>query len=224
MAGRRRLVPSPAMGVALFAVVLALGGQSAYAAATNFLLNTTNTSSSTTTLSASKVAGTGLKLTNKNSNATATALGLSVASGHPPFTVNSSTRVANLNADKLDGLDSSMLESHILFQASAAGALNGSFVSHGGPVLITVNGSGYSTSGGEFIGYDISIDGGTAILACRVFTNEANSHKACVPQAVGGLSGKTLSAGQHSFTIQKDANTAADQLDTITVSILEFTQ
>jgi hypothetical protein len=35
------------------------------------------------------------------------ALGLTVNSGKSPFTVNSSTKVANLNADKLDGLDSS---------------------------------------------------------------------------------------------------------------------
>ena len=29
-----------------------------------------------------------------------------MASGHAPFTVNSGTKVANLNADKLDGIDS----------------------------------------------------------------------------------------------------------------------
>jgi hypothetical protein len=35
------------------------------------------------------------------------ALGLTVNSGKSPFTVNSSTKVTNLNADRLDGLDSS---------------------------------------------------------------------------------------------------------------------
>ena len=35
------------------------------------------------------------------------ALGLTVNSGKSPFTVNSATKVANLNADKLDGLDQS---------------------------------------------------------------------------------------------------------------------
>ncbi len=34
------------------------------------------------------------------------ALRLNVASGHPPFTVNSATRVPSLNADLLDGRDS----------------------------------------------------------------------------------------------------------------------
>jgi hypothetical protein len=35
------------------------------------------------------------------------ALGLSVAAGHAPFTVDSATKVTNLNADRLDGLDQS---------------------------------------------------------------------------------------------------------------------
>ena len=51
----------------------------------------------------------GLQVTNNSTGAGATALGLNVASGHPPFAVNSGTKVANLNADKLDGLDSSGL-------------------------------------------------------------------------------------------------------------------
>jgi hypothetical protein len=41
------------------------------------------------------------------------ALGLSVAAGHAPMTVNSATKVANLNADKLDGLDSSQLQTKL---------------------------------------------------------------------------------------------------------------
>jgi hypothetical protein len=39
------------------------------------------------------------------------ALGLTVNSGKAPFTVNSPTKVSNLNADKLDGLDSSSFTS-----------------------------------------------------------------------------------------------------------------
>ena len=41
------------------------------------------------------------------------ALGLSVAAGHAPLTVNSATKVANLNADRLDGLDSSQLQTKL---------------------------------------------------------------------------------------------------------------
>jgi hypothetical protein len=48
-----------------------------------------------------------LKIRNPNVTAGATALGLNVAPGHAPFTVNSAAKVANLNADRLDGIDSS---------------------------------------------------------------------------------------------------------------------
>ena len=48
-----------------------------------------------------------LQITNTGSGS---ALGLKVGPGHPPMTVNSSVKVANLNADKLDGLTSSSLQ------------------------------------------------------------------------------------------------------------------
>lgn len=40
-------------------------------------------------------------------NGSGPALGLSVKPGHPPFTVNSTVKVSGLNADSLDGIDSS---------------------------------------------------------------------------------------------------------------------
>jgi hypothetical protein len=48
-----------------------------------------------------------LQITNTGSGS---ALGLKVGPGHAPMTVNSSVKVANLNADKLDGLTSSRLQ------------------------------------------------------------------------------------------------------------------
>lgn len=47
-----------------------------------------------------------LTLNNKSSTANATPLSLLAASGHAPFTVNTQTRVTNLNADQLDGRSS----------------------------------------------------------------------------------------------------------------------
>jgi hypothetical protein len=88
--------------VALF---IALGGTTYAATGGNFILGNPNSASSTTSLSA-PVAGKALQVTNTSTGAGATGLGLNVASGHPPFTVNSGTKVANLNADKLDGVDS----------------------------------------------------------------------------------------------------------------------
>jgi hypothetical protein len=94
------------MAVALFGVFLAVGGGPAYAAAANFLLNVSNTSTAQTTLNGSAVAGKALQITNTNTGAAATALGLTVAAGHAPFTVSSQVKVAKLNADFLDGKDS----------------------------------------------------------------------------------------------------------------------
>ncbi|MGN6380873.1 MAG: hypothetical protein ACTHNU_18115 [Gaiellales bacterium] len=106
MSRPRRFVPSPAMAVAMLALVAALGGQTAYGAAANFLLNVTNTSTAQTTLNGSAIAGKALQITNTNTTTGATALGLNVAAGHAPFTVTSNTKVAKLNADLLDGKDS----------------------------------------------------------------------------------------------------------------------
>ena len=47
-----------------------------------------------------------LQLINNNGGTDDTALSLGVQSGEPPMRVNSSEKVAKLNADKLDGLDS----------------------------------------------------------------------------------------------------------------------
>jgi len=89
----------------LAALFVALGGTTYAATGGNFLLGKPNTASATTSLTA-PVAGKGLQVTNASTHVGATALGLNVASGHAPFTVNSGGKVVNLNADKLDGLDS----------------------------------------------------------------------------------------------------------------------
>jgi hypothetical protein len=56
---------------------------------------------------AAGVDGPMVRLTNNNGGTDDTALELGVQSGEPPMKVNSSTKVANLNADQLDGKDSS---------------------------------------------------------------------------------------------------------------------
>jgi hypothetical protein len=105
---RSRFRPSPAMIVACIALLVALGGTTYAATGGNFILGKSNTASSKSTLSA-PIADKALTVTNNSAKAGATALGLNVANGHPPFRVNSGTKVANLNADKLDGVDLSQL-------------------------------------------------------------------------------------------------------------------
>jgi hypothetical protein len=94
--------------VGYIALFVALGGTSYAATGGNFILGKPNAAGTQTSLSASPVfAGKTLQVTNTSTDAPATALGLSVGSGRPPFTVNSGTKVAKLNADLLDGADSS---------------------------------------------------------------------------------------------------------------------
>jgi hypothetical protein len=69
-----------------------------------------NVATATTTLGGSLgVNGPMLRLVNNNAGANDTALDLRVQAGEAPLRVNSNTRVNNLNADLLDGLDSSQL-------------------------------------------------------------------------------------------------------------------
>jgi hypothetical protein len=97
--------PSPAMIVALLSLFVALGGAGMAATGGNFILGKTNSAMSTTSLSA-PLGGKALQVSNASTTAGASTLGLNVASGHAPFTVNSAVKVANLNAAKLDGIDS----------------------------------------------------------------------------------------------------------------------
>jgi hypothetical protein len=94
------------MVVALIALFVALGATTYAATGGNFILGQSNSAGNTTSLSAPLAGKKALQLTNTSTGAGATALGLNVAIGHTPFTVNSGTKVANLNADKLDSLDS----------------------------------------------------------------------------------------------------------------------
>jgi hypothetical protein len=98
--------PSPATLIATVALFVALGGVGIAADGQNLILGKPDNSATHKTGLSTPVNDKALQLTNTNTGTSATALGLTVASGHAPFTVNSQTRVANLNADKLDGIDS----------------------------------------------------------------------------------------------------------------------
>jgi hypothetical protein len=71
-----------------------------------FQLGQTNTVNAVTKL-VGTVAGPSLQVDNNSADAGATALDLKVEPGKAPMRVDSDTKVANLNADKIDGKDSS---------------------------------------------------------------------------------------------------------------------
>jgi hypothetical protein len=149
--------PSPSMIVALLALFVALGGVGVAATGDNFILGQANSADQTTGLGVStlpssstcpspcpalKVADSstaanagGLLVSTKGAGAPAAQIvnngsGPAVrmfVNGGAPFTVNSATKVGNLNADKLDGLDSTgFLRSNSPF--SITGSTGGSGV------------------------------------------------------------------------------------------------
>jgi hypothetical protein len=90
---------------ALLALFVALGGTTYAATGGTFILGQPNTATSPTGLTSTN-AGNALNITQQSTAAGTTALGLNVPAYHAPFTVNSGIKVTNLNADKLDGKDS----------------------------------------------------------------------------------------------------------------------
>lgn len=98
--------PTPAMGVALLALFVAMSGTAVAAAGAALVLGHSNFAGPSQTGLASYARGRTLNLTNTSTGAGATALGLNVSASRPPMIVNSSVKVSKLNADKLDGLDS----------------------------------------------------------------------------------------------------------------------
>jgi hypothetical protein len=120
---RWRTTPGTVMGgLALF---ISLSGVAYAATGGNFILGQSNNATTQTKLTANVAART-LQLENGSTGAGASALGLTVASGKAPLTVNSNTRVANLNADLLDGRSSTafLLKGvHVSADASAAGGV-----------------------------------------------------------------------------------------------------
>ena len=117
------------------AVILALvvGAATAALGATggNFILGQPNSAGATTKLT-SAVAGPALELVNNGTSAAATALRLSVPAGKAPMKVSSGAgKATNLDADKLDGRDSSELEPRGYAQ-----------VDHNGPAIVAGSSKG----------------------------------------------------------------------------------
>jgi hypothetical protein len=96
------------MAVALLALFVALSGTAIAATNGNFILGQPNSATTQTGLTAN-LPGKALQVTNTSTGTGATPLGLTAATGHAPFTVTSTTKVMNLNADQLDGIDSTGL-------------------------------------------------------------------------------------------------------------------
>lgn len=94
----------------ILALVVGLASTALGANGGIFKLGQTNVATLITRLAGTQgVNGAMFEVQNNNSGTDDTALSLKVQSGEPPMTVDSPTKVPNLNADRLDGLDSNNL-------------------------------------------------------------------------------------------------------------------
>src|SRR5215218_11015193 len=97
------------MGLALMLALLFGMASTAFGAnGGNFILGSlNNTATAITKLTGTIGGGPALRVSNPSTATGSTALDLQVATGKAPMKVNSSTKVTNLNADAVDGKDSS---------------------------------------------------------------------------------------------------------------------
>lgn len=96
-----RLRPSASLVVSLTALFVALSGWGYAATGGNLILGQANKADKTTRLTSRAQHGPTLALKNTGGQAAAS---FSVKAGVAPFSVGSTTRVAKLNADSLDGV------------------------------------------------------------------------------------------------------------------------
>jgi hypothetical protein len=113
--------PSPSLVISCLALFIALGSVGYAATGGNFILGQGNSAANTTGLSSSVATGPTLNVANGGGKSAAR---FATSAGVAPFGVTSDTRVLNLNADKLDGIDS---PGFVQDADSAGGDLSGPF-------------------------------------------------------------------------------------------------
>ena len=149
--------------------------------------------------------------------------GFFVDAGVKPFTVNSQTRVGNLNADLLDGLDSTALQRRVTGTCAAGSAVR--VVNSNGSVVCeaVVKGSAWSLTGNagtspgiDFLGttdrtaLELKVDGARAL---RLEPGYDSDGEEVVANVIGGYSGNYVPAGMFGATVAgggrtNDANVA----------------
>ena len=170
------------------AVVSAVVSASAAVATTsNFILGSTtaNVPDAPTTVTAKNVGLGGLnakmlQLTNNSTGSSATALGLTTPSSRPPLIVSSQAKVANLNADKLDGIDSA---GFLARGVNLVGAISlGSFAAHE-CFDVTLGATGARVGQIPFIGFQgsVPLPSGLILMALTVTSPDHVKARVCNP-------------------------------------------
>jgi hypothetical protein len=235
---------SMVFGLALvLALVFGVASMALGANGQAWILGQNNAATAVTKLAgAAGVDGPMLQLINNNADPDDTALDLRVQAGEAPMRVNSDTKVADLNADRLDGKDQSEfadvseLDAATVISRWSELPTQETYTSEGGTLLISAAGSGFrSTSNTRTvgdIGMRILVDGtvrGEALL----HANERQTHRPFVARQVVV---KGLAAGSHTIrleaiyasTCNTDSETrftvctTTNTNDRFEVSVLEF--
>jgi hypothetical protein len=128
-----------------------------------------------------------------------------VNAGAPPLAVNSSVKVANLNADLLDGLDSTALQNRVSGTCGAGSAIrvvnaNGTVSCEpvGGGGVWSLSGNAGTTPGTNFLGTTDDQALELKVNGARALRLEPN---ATSPNLIGGFSGNAVQAGAFGATI-----------------------
>jgi hypothetical protein len=114
-----RRVPSPSLAISILALIVALSGAGYSATGGNFILGKSNNASSQTRL-VTTLNGAAFRVDNASTAASATGVTIATNAARPPLVVTSSAKVARLNADKLDGLDSTQFPNKLVISFNLA--------------------------------------------------------------------------------------------------------
>ncbi len=106
----------------------------------------------------------------------------------------------------------------IIAEGSWPLSAGGEFASGGGTLLISVSGSGYSTTAGKTIGMSILLDS-VQIDTCAIFANPSLTHLAFVPKT---FVKSGITAGFHTLTLTALTGTTTDSTDNYCVTVQEL--
>ncbi len=190
-----------ALGVAVILALVAGMASTAFAGNGDaWKLGRSNVATAITALAGSLgVDGPMLRLTNNNAGTNDTALDLRVQTGEAPMTVNSGTKVDNLNADTLDGLNYTFFARNSFYKTE--GVVNEGLLLGDG----THKAIAFCEPG------DVLLSGGPANI------NKGTTLLESFPSQ-----GTVGSGTQHAWTVRVDKHGAADTFNVVVLCIDQF--
>lgn len=203
------------MGSALMlALVFGMASTAFGANGGNFILGSLNNTATAITKLTGTVGGNpALRVSNPSTATGSTALDLQVAAGKAPMKVNSSAKVATLNADQLDGKDFTAFNAQEVSDQFGPLPIQTSYTSKGGTLIISASGSGYrslafANQAGD-IGMRLVVDGVTRDTIDMTVNQRDIRHSFIADNVVL----KGLPAGAHTIRLEALYNSACNTVN-----------